>query len=97
MAAHMYAVVYGPDWEDVLFFADATKARFKLLVQTVGCLRHLEPFHPILVEYVDDDSGVLARGRTYYVDGADATEQSLAAAAEDPLSLATLVRLDSAA
>jgi hypothetical protein len=89
----MYGVVYGPEWEDVMFFADLTKARFKLLVQTLGNMRHQEPFHPILVEYSADGpgSGVFRMVNTYHIIAEDATEGALEAAKENPFTLASLV------
>jgi hypothetical protein len=59
--SHFYAVVYGAEWEDIVYYNDFNKARTKLIVQTLP----QEGFHPLILEYTLDDEGVYHR--TKYV------------------------------
>lgn len=60
----VYALVYGGEWEDIMYFSDLEKAKTKLVVQSVG----KDPYemHPILYEY-NDNNGVYARCKRYWM------------------------------
>lgn len=53
----MYAVVYGNSWEDIEYFSSYNKACIKLILQTL----EMTTFHPLLMEYVVGDHGVMER------------------------------------
>lgn len=57
MRTTIYAVVYGNGWEDVDYFTSLYHARAKLVIQSLN----MNTFHPMLMEYVDGDHGVLQR------------------------------------
>lgn len=52
-----YAVVYGNGWEDIEYFSSYNKACIKLIIQTLD----MTTFHPLLVEYINSDHGVMER------------------------------------
>jgi len=58
----MYAVVYGPEWEDIAYFADMKKAMTKLIIQNFANNR----FHPIMHEYHHDGDGVYRQTKHEY-------------------------------
>ena len=74
----MYAVVYGPDWEDLAYFSDLHKAKRKLIVQTNGFSEERPPFYPFIYEYNTDDHGVYHRRKGTYLVNYKAFQDALA-------------------
>lgn len=54
-----YAVVYGNEWEDIMYFSDFERAKRKLIVQSVN----LTSFVPVMIEYNKNESGVFGRSK----------------------------------
>lgn len=65
MALPIYVVVYGSEWEDLMYFSDLEKAKKKLIVQTVG-KDACERFCPTLYEY-NDNNGVYVQCKRYWI------------------------------
>lgn len=61
----MYAVVYGPKWEDMMFFGDRVKAFRKLCIQMFGYEEN--GFMPQMYEWNLGDDGVYKRSKDSYV------------------------------
>ena len=40
----MYALIYGCEWEDVMYFGDLFKAKFRLVMQTKYGNQNFRPF-----------------------------------------------------
>lgn len=59
-----YAVVYAGEWEDIAYFSDFDKAKYKLVVQTV-CDEPETYFHPVIYEY-NEHNGVFYRSKDYW-------------------------------
>lgn len=61
-----WAVVYGSSWEDISYFTDLSKAKKKLVIQTLGGLSDFEPFLYGLYPQLD---GTMCQTRhQYYCD-----------------------------
>ena len=65
----MYAVVYGPEWEDMMFFGDRMKALRKLCIQMFGYEENR--FMPQMYEWNLGDDGVYKRCKQSYVVNVD--------------------------
>lgn len=61
----MYAVIYGSEWEDIMYFGDLYKAKYKLAVQT----KHALDFIPFIREYVLKDGVYISTNREWYIKG----------------------------
>jgi hypothetical protein len=61
----MYAVVYGPEWEDMMFFGDRMKAFRKLIIQMFAYEQN--DFVPHMYEWNLGDDGVYGRCKQSYV------------------------------
>ena len=61
----MYVVVYGPEWEDMMFFGDRMKAFRKLCVQMFAYKENR--FMPHMYEWNLGDDGVYKRCKQSYV------------------------------
>lgn len=58
---HFYAVVYGAEWEDIMYFADFQKTQTKLIIQTLSI--QTSRFYPFILEYTLDNLGVFQRAK----------------------------------
>jgi len=64
----MYAVVYGSNWEDIMYFTDEDKAKQRLVIQSIRDNEFDRYFVPILYEY-NEHEGVFYRCKTaWYID-----------------------------
>ena len=61
--AVFYTVVYGPEWEDIAYFADLNKAKVKALVQTLGSTRTGGTFYPFIQTWTCDEQGVFRQDK----------------------------------
>ena len=61
----MYAVIYGREWEDIMYFGDLYKAKYKLAVQT----KHAIDFTPFIREYTLKDGVYVHTNREWYITG----------------------------
>ena len=60
----MYALVYGPEWEDIVYFGDLYKAKFRLVMQTkYGCSN----FRPFIQEFILEDGVYKVTNNEWYV------------------------------
>jgi hypothetical protein len=73
----MYAVVYGPEWEDMMFFGDRMKALRKLCIQMFGYKENR--FMPQMHEWNLGDDGVYKRCKQSYVVNIDRWAQYVVA------------------
>lgn len=64
----LYAVVYGREWDDIMYFGDFYKAKAKLLIQQQARKTH---FFPFLSIYRRDDEGVYRRDKHTYTIASD--------------------------
>ena len=60
-------VVYGNEWEDILYFTDLDKAKTRLVIQTLHALRQKHPmyFLPLMYE-LQEDNGSLYKSEYYW-------------------------------
>lgn len=59
----LFAVVYGREWEDIMYFADEHVAKTKLIIQSVIP----EPgFYPTMNVYHEDHNGVYQRSKRFW-------------------------------
>ena len=67
--AHIWAVVYGRNWEDIMYFTDYSNAQSKLLKQSDASHKQSASisFTPFMIEYIEDDNRVLRRSKHIYV------------------------------
>lgn len=49
----LYVVVYGPEWNDIMYFTSLEKAKIKLVKQSVG--NSCDNYKPTLYEYSEND------------------------------------------
>jgi hypothetical protein len=61
----IYCVIYGSDWEDIMYFGDLYKAKYKLAVQT----KHAVNFVPFIREYYLKDGVYMDSRREWYITG----------------------------
>ena len=65
--ATLYIVVYGNEWEDIMYFSDFQKAKRKLLIQTHAYDKdERDKFYPCLYE-LKEDNGVYKRTKNCYI------------------------------
>ena len=61
----LYSVIYGQEWEDMVYFTDFDKARSRFIAQSIAYIR--DPFEyslPMMDAFVDKD-GELEHARMY--------------------------------
>lgn len=58
----MYIVVYGPEWNHIMYFSDKKKAQLKLFMQ----MHESKTFQPHMYKYEDDGSGVFKQTQIVY-------------------------------
>ena len=73
----MYVVVYGPEWEDMMFFGDPLKAFRKLFVQMFAYEENR--FMPQMYEWNLNHDGVYNRSKHSYIINKDRWAQYAAA------------------
>lgn len=70
----LYVVVYGPEWEDIMYFTCVEKAKIKLVLQST--LSNNNPsFVPTMYEYNENDEGVYGQTKTHLQVSLEAFEQ----------------------
>lgn len=65
----MYVLVYGRGQEDMLFFTDMSKAKYKLYIQTLA-LSYFpdQTYYPCLIEYYDRLGVLKKTGTSWMID-----------------------------
>ena len=64
----MYAVIYGEEWEDIIYFTDFDKARARFVIQAIGYIEHpVECSYPIMYAFQDEE-GELVHARMFQLD-----------------------------
>ena len=61
----LYALVYGPEWEDICYFSCLQKAKRKLVFQAQPSIAN--HFHSCIYEYSDDLNGVFKPTDRYFI------------------------------
>ena len=87
----MYVVVYGPEWEDMMFFGDRMKAFRKLCVQMFAYKENR--FMPHMYEWNLGDDGVYGRCKQSYVVNIDRWAQYAAAGDDQTLDDEQIMQL----
>ena len=64
VACTMWAVVFGNNWEDIMYFSDHDRAKTKLIKQASA---NPVSFTPFILEYTTDEEGVFRRSKHIYV------------------------------
>lgn len=65
----MYAVVYGREWEDILYYTDKDKALVRLFVQTDPTHEMItqHDFYPLLHEYTECNGVLMRLAPAFYI------------------------------
>jgi hypothetical protein len=58
---HMYAVVSGTDWDDIVYFSDLLHAKRHLVSQAIPAMQHPREFCIPFMLWYKDVSGIFAR------------------------------------